>query len=825
MDQITFWNPTQKQAYSAQISTGSVTQPLSTASNFTNLGIETLIGYLPDYKLLLCTQCKTAVPSDDLEIHLRSSHRGIKKAWRDCLRERFEQLPTVKTTADLQPLPDGSPPLSFLILPREAYCCPYCPTYRTLHETELRRHGSKVHDCKIKPRDVEKHACYLQGWIKRHVVQAKRYWVVNMDAISVSCCQGGHPEPPEVVCDAEAELMKLEMEEETRIRKDPDIVIDEDLETDENSDWLCAFGWALWFKHKPIPLLVAAASVPSQGCPSVLYLGKWHGIDCTSPISVERTLQLVALASQFAIDRCVSTLRKTPRTLRCWARTWGQSFSPYPLECPQTSSLSKYSRTWTSAICYFFRVWDQGLRLKETTVDLCGIDFTVQQRAAMQAVWSHLEPLASRESRHIPTTLPKEGVEAVTQLIMTFWTETPTDVNLESTAIARFSGILGIHPHEFSFRRAYDYTPLLSALIWVGQLFLLEYALPLEAYETLGQRWPARHEYSDMVQRLRYTVRPQYMERGSMAPLGYLIERRQHGRAIARREGPQTNIDWSKDGHELKIDDSSITVPQFRWVIHSVIARCQHLLDDLLFNWWPQIDLDIKNDMANQRPGYSFLSDPANHLQSKFRTLSQHVFAGAGGLSWSATQLSRYLRECDRFVQHLFIAIHTTSGMPARGEELRTIRWANTMATARNVVCFQGRLVLIFPYNKASTNTNNSFYVVRSPCPAVERMLFVFLVYLRPLRDMIARKLLFREANEDPNRHIFSKHDHTVSCSKSSDCLRSLRVATADSPLKMTMRNYRQILVAMSKKHMPDLLKPFDPHTPNDLNGFLLALT
>ncbi|KAM0721335.1 hypothetical protein Q7P37_003039 [Cladosporium fusiforme] len=163
--------------------------------------------------------------------------------------------------------------------------------------------------------------------------------------------------------------------------------------------------------------------------------------------------------------------------------------------------------------------------------------------------------------------------------------------------------------------------------------------------------------------------------------------------------------------------------------------------------------------------------------------------------------------------------------MPARGEELRTIRWANTMAIARSIVCFQGRLVLIFPYNKACTNTNNSFYVVRSPCPAVERMLFVFLVYLRPLRDMIARKVLFREANADPNRHVFSKHDQMVACFKPSDCLRSLRVATVDSPLKMTMRNYRQISVAMSKRHMPDLLKPFDSHTPNDLNGMLHLLS
>jgi len=57
-----------------------------------------------------------------------------------------------------------------------------------------------------------------------------------MDAISISYYQGEHPELSEVVYDAEVELIKLEMGEESRIRKDPDIVIDEDLETDENSD-------------------------------------------------------------------------------------------------------------------------------------------------------------------------------------------------------------------------------------------------------------------------------------------------------------------------------------------------------------------------------------------------------------------------------------------------------------------------------------------------------------------------------------------------------------------------------------------------------------
>lgn len=103
MDQITFWSPTSDSLHPARTSVGSLIQPLDLATTSTSAGIATLIEYLPDHKLLICTQCKVAVPSNDLEIHLRSSHRGIKKAWRDSLHENFEQVPTIQTTADLQP--------------------------------------------------------------------------------------------------------------------------------------------------------------------------------------------------------------------------------------------------------------------------------------------------------------------------------------------------------------------------------------------------------------------------------------------------------------------------------------------------------------------------------------------------------------------------------------------------------------------------------------------------------------------------------------------------------------------------------------------------
>ena len=263
-------------------------------------------------------------------------------------------------------------------------------------------------------------------------------------------------------------------------------------------------------------------------------------------------------------------------------------------------------------------------------------------------------------------------------------------------------------------------------------------------------------------------------------------------------------------------------------MVHGSVTQAQHQLDLLLFDWWPEINLGLRDDMSSRRPGYSFLSDPANHLQSKFRLLSQRAFSRRrGGMSWTVScqpRFLRYLHDCDRFVQLLFAAIYMTSEMPERGEEVRVIRWANTTTVSRNIVCFQKKLLLIFPYNKACTNTNNAFYIIRTPSPAVGRMLFVFLVNVRLFSDMVARELLVSYTALESNRHLFTWHSEETACFRPKDCLRSLQAATSRAPLVLTMRMYRQIAAAMSKEHIPGLLKPFNAYAPYDLDVFLQLL-
>lgn len=80
---------------------------------------------------------------------------------------------------------------------------------------------------------------------------------------------------------------------------------------------------------------------------------------------------------------------------------------------------------------------------------------------------------------------------------MTFWTLRSPTRDLSASTLIHFTSVLGIHRHALSYRSAYSYTPVLSALIWIGQLLFLEYALPLRAYQTLAWPWPSRDNYPD----------------------------------------------------------------------------------------------------------------------------------------------------------------------------------------------------------------------------------------------------------------------------------------------------------------------------------------
>ena len=151
------------------------------------------------------------------------------------------------------------------------------------------------------------------------------------------------------------------------------------------------------------------------------------------------------------------------------------------------------------------------------------------------------------------------------------------------------------------------------------------------------------------------------------------------------------------------------------------------------------------------------------------------------------------------------------------------IRWADSLASQRNVFVFQGKIVLVFSYNKASTHHNNSFYVVRAPCPAIQNALFVYLAYIRPFCDFLTRQLEVVRSTST-NVHLFTLHNSASGCFSTEHCNKSLQEATPESPLPLKIRLYRQVAISIAKKHMTKLIEPFNPNVPKDYAGFVQLL-
>lgn len=162
--------------------------------------------------------------------------------------------------------------------------------------------------------------------------------------------------------------------------------------------------------------------------------------------------------------------------------------------------------------------------------------------------------------------------------------------------------------------------------------------------------------------------------------------------------------------------------------------------------------------------------------------------------------------------------------MPAQSEELRLLRWADTAAVPRNIFIYQGRIILVFSYNKATTISNRSYYIVRFPCPIICQSLFFYLAYIRPFTDFLARQLHTVEGSVSTNPHIFTRYDSRTGCFSTDTCLRSLQLSTKSCPIPLTIQVYRHMAIGIVKKHIKPLLQPFDPDALIEFESFLKTL-
>jgi hypothetical protein len=559
-----------------------------------------IISYLSLYGYLFCTVCRSAIPRKVLLNHLQR-HHGISSSLSTIVLRQYEHLPVAQEDSDIVPLPNDSRVLPFLAAPVQGSSCPHC-IWLTINWGEFRKHLNKTHGQRntiVNRRDV---SCFLQQWVAHR--KTGQYW--RVDHTRTDSVESAEADCEEEQADEErsmqleeacrdpdmAELLRMEDEAEHRLANEAstNACLPDNLEHDENTRWLRECGWPRWFARKPLHVIVATSQLPSKKH-EALYLGRWNGSEWSSCSATEtKLLTLVELVSR-VLDRCEETLSSTPRVLRCWLRSWGPHYCPIPFEQPKRQATRKKYRSYCYRfLCYVFRARQVCLARGEDANDIYGLTLTASQAEMADTIWARLDHLLPSEAERAlsspssPLPPPSSHIlETIFRLLVVFWTDTSIDGDPGAKALIHFSGVLGIHPYKLTLRTAYDYTPYLSALIWVGRLVILEYALPSRAYSSWEPLLEARTTHPDQGSRLLREIRPRYLQRGTFAPLGYFIERLQHGRAVAKREGGRTNISWSPDGQMLEINGSQITIMQLRYTVHSLLDMINRQARDLMF--------------------------------------------------------------------------------------------------------------------------------------------------------------------------------------------------------------------------------------------------
>ena len=278
---------------------------------------------------------------------------------------------------------------------------------------------------------------------------------------------------------------------------------------------------------------------------------------------------------------------------------------------------------------------------------------------------------------------------------------------------------------------------------------------------------------------------------------------------------------------------------QFRQLSRRLIQEAENLCHELMYGLEPTVDLEsIKDDTTNKQLGYSFVSDPANNLHEAYLELSRQACMVAhgslshkGGWKWKA--VDQDLRTESRFRLVLGLVMQETGGQAARWAELLSLLCENSEYGQRGSFAFKSYIIYIIRHHKANRSTNREFIVARFLPVAPSRILYKYVVYIRPFVDLLQRehhRAGLAPALEITGRSqlLFRKHSGPGSKAWSTEHFNdAIKRETQNlCGQSVNSRIMRQLRIGITEKHVREVYKPFnryDDKGPNASRNAIFA--
>jgi len=309
-----------------------------------------------------------------------------------------------------------------------------------------------------------------------------------------------------------------------------------------------------------------------------------------------------------------------------------------------------------------------------------------------------------------------------------------------------------------------------------------------------------------------------YMVRGCLSPFGESQSLRDYGQVIARSDPPAFMFRWSEDYQTLHYEDDFLSMEQLRSFASRIVSSLTMLCARLMYDWQPEFDLkSIKDDLCNLQEGFSFINHPSNELSSAYLELSTRACTDpSNGLliddTWNTTAVWRYLKLEEELLELLLAMFHILGGQAPRGTEILSLGCRNGPSTERGIYVHEGSVIYVTRHHKARKITNREFHVVRYLPQQAGRILFLYLVYIRPFAEMIQRraKLSNKGASSRLLFRTLQAPTQLWSSQQLSTILQKAGQGIFRKPFGVQL--YRHISISITERHVKRVAEPFNRH-------------
>ncbi|KAH0556335.1 hypothetical protein GP486_005737 [Trichoglossum hirsutum] len=262
--------------------------------------------------------------------------------------------------------------------------------------------------------------------------------------------------------------------------------------------------------------------------------------------------------------------------------------------------------------------------------------------------------------------------------------------------------------HSYSIMRPSSYTHILAAIRYCARMVVIEHSdrcswLAFPDCEELRLRARMK-QIQESCQRFMHDYSP--------SPLGELLCRLAYAFSASKLDVLHENVRWLDPG-KLQLKPGIVEIPLLIASVQGYIQATEELLlRDLLFAdslyMLPtrQQVLELKDDTQTRAEDYWYSLEQQKCLGPSFdvvrtaivnrpgnsdpyvtyRICGSEERNGHGTLNWSPRGRDLYETHCEDFLDRLMLLIHITSGQPARGREIMSIRWRNTSQLTQNVL-------------------------------------------------------------------------------------------------------------------------------------------